>query len=194
MPGALAGQRLNNHLKADGRATSFARVQSLTEKDIRGSFVNCSKGEAQRMNVPRDLADLDWDTLDFLGWRDPGAPERAYLVAERDPGLGDGLTGVALRATPPGKRRFTSRSMCSLCLTTRTAGSVTLMTARRAGPAGRQGNSVGQYLCTDLACSLYARGLRAPAAGADFDESLTPEEKVARMLANLGTFLDQVTR
>jgi hypothetical protein len=54
-----------------------------------------------------------------------------------------------------------------------TAGGVTLMTARRAGPDGRQGNSVGQYLCTDLACSLYARGLRAPAAGADLDESLS---------------------
>jgi hypothetical protein len=165
-------------------------VQPLSEKDIRGSFVNCSKGEAQRLSVPRDLAELDWDSRDFLGWRDPGAPERAYLIAAR----ADGLTGVALRAAPGGKRGFTSRSMCSLCLTTRTAGGVTLMTARRAGSAGRQGNSVGQYLCTDLACSLYARGLRSPAAGADLDESLAPEEKVARMLANLDTFLDHVTR
>jgi hypothetical protein len=81
-----------------------------------------------------------------------------------------------------------------LAVPARTAGGVTLMTARRAGPPGRQGNSVGQYLCTDLACSLYARGLRAPAAGADLDESLSPEDKIARMLANLGTFLDQVTR
>jgi hypothetical protein len=58
-------------------------VQPLTEKDIRGSFVNCSKGEAKRMNVPRDLG---WETRDFLGWRDPGAPERAYLIAERTGG------------------------------------------------------------------------------------------------------------
>ena len=165
-------------------------MQPLTEKDIRGSFVNCSKGEAQRMAVPRDLAELGWEDLDFLGWRDPGAPERAYLVAARE----HGLTGVALRAAPGGRRGFTSRSMCSLCLTTRTAGGVTLMTARRAGPAGRQGNSVGQYLCTDLACSLYARGLRAPAAGADLDESLAPADKIARMLANLDVFLGQVAR
>jgi hypothetical protein len=68
------------------------------------------------------------------------------------------------------------------------------LTDRPPGSVGRQGNSVGQHLCTDLACSLYARGLRAPAAGADLDESLSPEDKIARMLANLGTFLDQVTR
>jgi hypothetical protein len=165
-------------------------VKPLTEKDIRGSFVNCSKGEAQRVHVPRDLDQLGWDDLDFLGWRDPGAPERAYLVAKRD----CGLTGVALRAAPGGKRGFTSRSMCSLCLTTRTGGGVALMTARRAGAAGRQGNSVGQYLCTDLACSLYARGLRAPAAGADLDETLSPADKITRMLANLDVFLDQVIR
>jgi hypothetical protein len=165
-------------------------VKPLSEEEIRRSFVNCSKGEAQRLAVPRELAGTDWENLDFLGWHDPGAPERAYLVAERD---GD-LTGVALRAAPAGKRSFTSRTMCSLCLTTRTAGGVALMTARRAGAAGRQGNSVGQYLCTDLACSLYARGLRPPAAGADLDETLSPEDKIARLLLNLDTFLTQITR
>ena len=41
---------------------------------------------------------------------------------------------------------------------------------------------------------MYARGLRAPAAGADLDESLSPADKIARMLANLDTFLAQVTR
>jgi hypothetical protein len=164
-------------------------VQPITEHDIRASFVNCSKGEAKRVAVPRDLAELGWENLDFLGWRDPGAPERAYLVAERD----GGLAGVALRVTARGARGFTQRSMCSVCLTTRTAGGVALMTARRAGAAGRQGNSVGQYLCTDLACSLYVRGLRPPAAGADLDESLPAADKIARARANLDAFLAKVT-
>ena len=142
-----------------------------------------------RMAVPRDLAEVGWENLDFLGWRDPGAPERAYLVAERD----QGLAGVALRATSGAARGFTKRSMCSLCLTTRTAGGVGLMTARRAGAAGRQGNSVGQYLCTDLACSLYVRGLRPPAAGVDLDESLPAADKIARARANLDAFLNKIT-
>ncbi|MET8156835.1 FBP domain-containing protein [Sphaerisporangium sp. NPDC005289] len=163
-------------------------MRPVTEDDIRASFVNCSKGEAKRANLPKDLADLPWEDLDFLGWRDPGAPERAYVVAERN----GGLVGIALRVTSGGLRNFTQRSMCSLCLTTQTGGGVGLMTARRTGEAGRQGNSVGQYLCGDLACSLYTRGKKQTAGSGVIEESLTVEEKVARTRANLHSFLDKV--
>ncbi|MEU7835556.1 MULTISPECIES: FBP domain-containing protein [unclassified Nonomuraea] len=163
-------------------------MRAITERDIRTSFVNCSKGETKRLSVPKDLADHPWEDLDFLGWRDPGAPERAYLVAERD----GPLVGIALRVTSGASRGFTSRSMCSLCLTTHTNGGVALMTARRTGEAGRQGNSVGHYLCTDLACSLYTRGKKEAAGGGTIDESLSLGEKVARTRANLYSFLDKV--
>ncbi len=43
-------------------------MRALTEQDIRGSFINCSKGEAKRLNVPRDLDGRPWQDLDFLGW------------------------------------------------------------------------------------------------------------------------------
>ena len=108
-------------------------MRPITESDLRGSFVNCSKGETKRLGVPRDLDEQPWDDLDFLGWRDPDAPERGYLVIERDDGT---LAGIALRAAPGTARGFTSRSMCSLCLTTHTSGGVALMTARRTGEAG----------------------------------------------------------
>ncbi|MFC4591005.1 FBP domain-containing protein [Sphaerisporangium corydalis] len=163
-------------------------MRPVTERDIRSSFVNCSKGETQRLNLPRDLADHPWEDLDFLGWRDPGAPDRAYLVAERD----GPLVGIALRATSGGSRGFTARSMCSLCLTTHTGGGVALMTARRTGEAGRQGNSVGQYLCTDLACSLYTRGKKEAAGAGVVDETLTLEQKIARTRAHLYSFLGKV--
>lgn len=163
-------------------------MRPINEHDIRTSFVNCSKGETKRLSVPKDLADHPWEDLDFLGWRDPGAPARAYLVAERD----GSLVGIALRVTSGASRGFTSRSMCSLCLTTHTNGGVALMTARRTGEAGRQGNSVGHYLCTDLACSLYTRGKKQAAGGGTIDESLSLEEKVARTRANLHSFLDKV--
>ncbi|MBT3162966.1 FBP domain-containing protein [Streptomyces sp. Vc74B-19] len=162
-------------------------MRALTEQDIRGSFINCSKGEAKRLNVPRDLGERPWDDLDFLGWRDPGAPDRSYVVVERQ----DGLVGVAMRFQPA-QRGFLHRSMCSLCLTTHPRGGVSLMTARKAGPAGREGNSVGAYMCTDLACSLYLRGLKVPETGARFEESLTLEQQIDRTTGNLLAFIGKL--
>jgi hypothetical protein len=163
-------------------------MEPITEHEIRASFVNCSKGEALRLGLPADLAERPFADLDFLGWRDPGAPERAYLVVERH----GTLVGLSLRASGGGARGFASRSMCSICLTTRTGGGVALMTARRTGEAGRQGNSIGQYLCTDLQCSLFVRAILTSAVGGDLDESLAVFDRVARANANLNTFLDRV--
>jgi hypothetical protein len=157
-------------------------MEPVTERDIRSSFVNCSKGEAKRLPVPRDLDERPWADLDFLGWSDPSFPGRGYLVVPRD----DRLVGVALRYATGGAGRA---QMCAICLTTHTGGGVSLMTAHKAGESGRRGNSVGTYMCTDLACSLYARNKKRPALGSRYREDLTPEEKVERVRDNLNTFL-----
>ncbi|MEV8633724.1 FBP domain-containing protein [Streptosporangium sp. NPDC051023] len=162
-------------------------MRPVTERDIRASFVNCTKGEAKRLAVPRDLATRPWDDLDFLGWRDPASPERGYLVAES----GDGFVGVALRQAVP-HAGHVRRSMCSFCLTMHTGDGVSLLTARRAGRDGQQGNSVGAYICTDLACSLYLRGKKEVGPGGRLHESLTLEEQIERTAANLSGFLDKV--
>ncbi|GAA4706973.1 FBP domain-containing protein [Nocardioides conyzicola] len=148
--------------------------------------MNCSKGEAQRLNLPADLAERPWADLDFLGWRDPQAPARGYLVTEQ----GDRLVGLVLRAPQAGVARRSS--MCSLCLTVRSAG-VSLMVAPRAGKAGQRGHSSGTYMCADLACSLYVRG-RLSASGPVVYETLTVEEKVQRLTANVDTFVARVLR
>jgi hypothetical protein len=163
-------------------------MKPITESEIRASFVNCSKGEAQRLNLPRDFAGLPWDDLDFLGWRDPGAPDRGYLVAER----GGRLIGIALRTASGGSRGFTARSICTICKTTRTGGGVALLAARRAGEPGRNGNTVGQYICSDLACSLYVRGKKI-SAGTLLDETLDPAARIARVEKGLNTFLSRIT-
>ncbi|GLW06471.1 hypothetical protein Misp01_16010 [Microtetraspora sp. NBRC 13810] len=162
-------------------------MKALTEQEIRVSFVNCSKGEAKRLAVPRDLAVQPWEDLDFLGWREPGAPDRGYLVAER----GGEVVGVALRLSAQQRGRL-HRGMCSLCLTTHPGTGVSLMTARRAGQAGRESNSVGVYVCTDLACSLYVRGRKIPDLGGRLEESLTVEEQIERTRGKLSDFLDKV--
>jgi hypothetical protein len=167
---------------------SLPTVKPLTEPEIRAAFVNCTKGEAKRLNVPRDLAERPWDDLDFLGWRDPQAPERAYLVAT----LNGGPAGIALRC--PGPSPLQKRSnICSFCLTSHTGG-VTLMVAPRTGKAGQQGNTVGTYLCTDLACSLYLRGKKPVVGlGGRLTEDLTLEEQVGRTMTNLAAFVAKVT-
>ncbi|MET7394769.1 FBP domain-containing protein [Dactylosporangium sp. NPDC005572] len=162
-------------------------MKALSERDIRTSFVNCSKGEAQRAALPRDLADRPWADLDFLGWRDPGALDRAYVVAEH----GDRLVGVSLRIAAQ-RRGLLHRGMCSLCLTTHPGSGVTMMTGRRAGQAGRDGNSIGLYVCTDLACSLYVRGKKRPELGGRFDETLSLDEQIARTQGKVAAFLDQI--
>jgi hypothetical protein len=163
-------------------------MRSLTEHDIRDSFINCSKGAAKRLATPRDLDERPWDDLDFLGWRDPGAPDRSCLVTER---AGE-LVGVCLRFPSSSRRGLLRRSMCSLCLTTHPGSGVSLMTARKAGTAGREGNSVGVYMCADLACSLYVRGKKVPDSGSRFEESLTMEEQIARTVGNLSAFLEKL--
>ncbi|WP_410814067.1 FBP domain-containing protein [Micromonospora sp. 067-2] len=155
-----------------------------SESAIRTSFVNCTRGETKRLALPNDLATRPWDDLDFLGWRDPSAPQRAYLVAESD----TRLVGVALRVAQQSGR--VRRSMCSLCLTAHSGDGVALMTARKAGPEGRQGNSVGVYLCADLACSLYLRGKRT--GGWRIQETLTLPEKIDRTKTALTAFLHRV--
>ncbi|WSG33971.1 FBP domain-containing protein [Micromonospora ureilytica] len=48
-------------------------MQRFTERQIRASFVNATKGQVSRMNLPRDLAEQPWDDLDMLTWLDPRA-------------------------------------------------------------------------------------------------------------------------
>lgn len=162
-------------------------MKPLTEQEIRTAFVNCTKGEAQRLSVPRDLADRPWGDLDYLGWRDPQAPDRAYLVADLD----GGPRALALRTSRPGSSQA-RRGMCSMCLTIHSGG-VSLMVAPKAGKAGKQGNSVGAYICGDLACSLYVRGLKDAGAGARLHETITEEEKIQRTVANMAAFFAKVT-
>ncbi|MGH3416951.1 MAG: FBP domain-containing protein [Actinocrinis sp.] len=160
----------------------------ISEAELRASFVNCTKGEAGRLAVPRGLAKLPWQDLDFLGWRDAGAPDRGYLVAEYH---GE-LVGLNMRVATNVRRRLVKTTVCSLCLTSHSGLGVSLFAAAKAGTAGRQGNTVGTYICADLACPLYVRGKKVSDIGSRYEESLSVDEQVARTMNNLELFIDQV--
>lgn len=128
-------------------------MDPLNEKQIRTSFVNCSRREAAQVTLPADLAELRWDRLDYLGWVDRRAPLRAYVVLTVD----DVLVGVTLR-TPEvtGVRRG---AVCAWCEDVYVTNDASLYVARRAGAAGRRGDTLGTLICTEFLCSRNVRRL-----------------------------------
>jgi hypothetical protein len=165
-------------------------VHALTEAAIRRSMVNCSRSEAAAMTPPRDLDDLDWAELDVLGWRDAKAELRGYLVHEQD----DGVVGLALRAADT---KMSSRrgAMCMLCRTVQPADHISLFTARRVGEAGRNGNTVGTYICADLDCAH--RVLAVPRSAELLPEdlqALAVAEQAAGLRERLRAFTADVLR
>lgn len=143
--------------------------------------------------MPVGFADgsVPWADLDFFGWTDPGAPLRAVLVV---PGA-DGPTGVVLRRPETSRAGATRSSMCRVCLTEHGASGVALFVAPLAGAPGRQGNTIGEYVCADLACSLYLRGKRQPKMRlVRREESLTLDQRIDRAITNLTAFIRRIGR
>jgi hypothetical protein len=80
--------------------------------------------------------------------------------------------------------------LCDLCNTAHHVTDVALFAARRAGSAGREGNTVGMYICADLACSLYLRGLRE--LDVPQGETAPPEVRAERLNSRLEGFVNRV--
>lgn len=162
-------------------------MKALTDSQLREGFTNCSKREAAGIALP-DLAAVSWDDLDFLGWRNPRTPRRAYLAVEVD----GQAVGLVLRAAEHrGASGAMRSSMCEFCQTVHSAGGVTLFTAKKSGSSGRRGDSVGTYICSDLACSAYVRGLKRPVR-IQPQSTLTEAERVGRLTGKLNGIVRRV--
>jgi hypothetical protein len=81
--------------------------------------------------------------------------------------------------------------MCGWCLTTLPVSDIALFSARKAGPAGKAGDTLGTYACRDLACGLYTRSKRKPPVPQPA-ETLNQADRVERLLARVTRFVDQV--
>jgi len=134
---------------------------ALNESQIRSSFINASRREAAAAPLPPRIAEVDWDALDFLGWVDPRLPRRAYAVVPTE----RGPVGFVLTTEAVGRPRPT---VCVWCEDVRNTDDVVLYVARRAGSAGRDGNSIGTMLHADFSCSAHVRRPPTPhEAGSD---------------------------
>ena len=163
-------------------------MHALTEQQVRRSFVNCSQGEAKGLALPKDFAELDWPALELLGWRDPKAPLRGYVVVD----TGEGPVGVAVRAADTLMSSRTA-AMCLLCQTARTGDAVSLFTAKRTGAAGRNGNTVGTYMCADLGCADRVR-TEIPPWLQDRNPAEVVVERAAELRERVHGFVDAVRR
>lgn len=161
-------------------------MQPLSPENIRGSFVNATQGEADRVPMP-GLHEVIWDQREYLGWRDQQAHQRGYLVHW----VGDRAVGIVLRASEfslqPG-----IPAMCSLCRTARPSDQVTLFSAPRAGQSGRDGNTIGTYICDDLACSHLIRLLPPSSPLQPADRILA--ERIDGLTARVASFTADVMR
>jgi hypothetical protein len=152
---------------------------------LRRAFVNSSRSKAAAVTLPAGWPPPRADELDFIGWVDPKAPRRAYLVI--GPDTVDEVVAVELRlpSAPPRRRQ----TMCDLCQTSDAPDGSVLMVAPRAGARGRSGDSVGLYVCADLACSLRAR---EPLKTHERSVSGMPDLRVPALVERVTAFVDKV--
>ena len=133
-------------------------VKPLDAEELRTAMVNASPGELDAMTLP-GLHETIWAEREYLGWRDPRAPLRGYIVHWVD----DRPVGILVKAAS-GSMAPGNSAMCMLCHTPQPSTQVAMFTAPRAGQAGADGNTVGTYICADLGCSIIIRITPPPSA------------------------------
>jgi hypothetical protein len=156
----------------------------LSEKDLRASFVNASRKEITDLSLPAGFDELDWTRLDYLGWRDPRSARRAYIVVPLD----GAHVGALLKQAEVAPRR---RAQCSWCQDVTLPNDVLLYGARRAGAAGRNGNTIGTLVCADFECSANVRKL-PPMAYIGFDVEAAREDRIAVLRVRAAAFARDV--
>jgi len=158
-------------------------MQALDEARIRASFLNVSRRERGDAILP-DLSIVPWERLDYLGWRDPKQPLLGYVVADLD----GGPVGVLLRQA---ERTPRARAQCSWCEDVQLPNDVVFFAARRAGAAGRKGDTLGTLVCANFECSTNVRRT-PPLAYEGFDRAAEIERRIASLRQRVSDFTDRV--
>lgn len=155
-------------------------MRPIDERAIRASFRNASRKEVSSVNLPADFAEIDFARLDYLGWFDPKMPKRAYVIAEID---GEPV-GIVLQRT---EQRTAARAQCSWCDDVTLRNDVQFFAARKAGAAGRNGDTIGTLICENFGCSANVRRL-PPLAYEGYDRELAREMRMERLREHVTAF------
>lgn len=161
-------------------------MQKITAQQIRSSFINASRSEAAKLTLPKNFESIEWDSLEFLGWRDEKMPQRGYLVLP----VNGKPTGIMLRA-PEGGSGKKRAVLCELCRDVFSKADVYLWVAKRAGQSGKDGNTVGTLICAEFGCSANVRK-EPPVNEINPDPAAVVLKQIAGLEFRAGQFLGRV--
>ena len=159
-------------------------MRPIDERALRASFINATRKEVSDISLPPGFDEIDFDRLDYLGWTDPKLPRRSYVVVWID----DVVTGVVLQRA---EQRVLARAQCSWCEDVTLRNDVQLYTARKAGPAGRKGDTIGNLTCAEFGCSKNVRVL-PPLAYQGYDRELAREMRILKLQEHVTGFVRDV--
>ncbi|TYQ09926.1 UNVERIFIED_ORG: treble-clef zinc-finger protein [Gordonia westfalica J30] len=159
-------------------------MHALTESEIRRSFVNATVRERKSLVLPPDFKELNWERMDFVGWRDPKQPMVGYVVIPTD----DEPVGIMLRL---GGRQPRKRPLCSFCEDVLLPNDVAFFSAKLAGAAGRKGDTVGTLICSNFECSKNVRMKPPPVFGGHDPEALR-QQRIESLQLRLNGFATRV--
>ncbi|TFD23361.1 FBP domain-containing protein [Cryobacterium sp. TMS1-13-1] len=156
----------------------------LTETDIRAAFINASLSERKAVTLPSNVATLAGAKLDYLGWRDPKIPGLGYVIAQLD----EGPVGLLLCER---KGKMVTRPQCSWCIDVQLPNDVAFFSTKRAGQAGRNGDTIGILACSNFECSSNVRKLPS-VAYIGFDVEAARQKRIGALGEHLRSFLRDV--
>ncbi|TFC04075.1 FBP domain-containing protein [Cryobacterium adonitolivorans] len=156
----------------------------LSTTTIRAAFVNASRKVVSDITLPSGFAELDWAEMDYLGWIDPKMKRRSYVVVPVD---GEPV-GIVLRQADASPRR---RAQCSWCRDVKLPNDVVLYSAQRAGAAGRNGNTIGTWICAEFQCSVNVRKLPS-VAYVGFDVGAARRDRIDMLRERSAGFIVEV--
>ena len=158
-------------------------MQPITDQAIRASFINASQRERKELSLPK-LDTIDWDNIDYLGWRDSKFVQVGYVVVELD---GE-PTGIMMRQADAHTR---SRPQCSWCEDITLPNDVVFFSVRRTGPAGRKGDTVGTFVCSNFECSYNVRKA-PPVAYLGFDVEAARQQHILALGEHVRAFVRDI--
>ena len=159
-------------------------MRTPTQSQILSAFRGATKSEIAKVTFPFDFDEVDFAHREFYGWRDRKIPRRAYLVIEHD---GEFVTLMLNRSEAKPRRR----AMCAWCRDVELTEDAILYSARRTGPRGRRGDTIGVLVCEDLNCPKRARKL-PPAYHKGTDIDAIRAMQVAEMSTRVHAFVAEM--